>query len=98
METLSLRPLCVSMNFMDCTNIPPDPQQESQRCLYWIQSNDSRDFEPPVFTSIGVVLIGYLLEQKCFFHEPVKVVFIFFSIKRRIKLLGQKHTSIFFTF
>ena len=33
----------------------------------------------PVFTSIGVVLIGYLLEQKCFFHEPVKVVFIFFS-------------------
>lgn len=33
METLSLRPLCVSMNFMDCTNIfpPPDPQQESQQ-------------------------------------------------------------------
>ena len=47
METLSLRPLCVSMNFMDCTNIPQDPQQESQRCLYLILSNDSRDFEHP---------------------------------------------------
>ena len=47
METLSLRPLCVSMNFMDCTNIPPDPQQGSQRCLYLIQSNDSRNLEHP---------------------------------------------------
>ena len=36
----------------------------SQRCLYLIQSNDSRDFEHPVFTSIGVVLIGYLLDHQ----------------------------------
>ncbi len=39
---------------------PPNPQQGAQRCLYWIQSNDSRDFEHPVFTSIGVVLIDWL--------------------------------------
>ena len=50
MKTLSLRPLCALMNFMDCTNIPQNPQQGSQSMLTLIQRNNSDNFEHSVST------------------------------------------------